>query len=89
MGPEYGTLYSTPEEALASGDEPVLTIPMDDFLDALNDPEVQAMIARAHRMNQSGIEFMKEVAPNVFVVDPHLARRAEMHAVEDSPDQNQ
>ena len=81
-GPEYGVLYSTPEEARASSDEPVMTIPVKDFLEYLEDPKTQTAVANGRRLHESKIEFLTEVAPNLMIIDHHLARRAGMYAID-------
>lgn len=81
-GPEYGALYPTPEEARASTEEHVWTIPFKDFLEALENSKTQTVLATAHRLNQSDIEFMKEAAPNLMVINHHLVRRAGMYAID-------
>lgn len=82
QGPEYGFIYSSPAEARASAEEPAMIIPMKDFLECLERPETQAFLARTHRLTESNIEFVKEVAPGVLAVDHHLARRAGMYAID-------
>jgi hypothetical protein len=61
---------------------------MEEFEAALRDPKVIATLERARRLAGSNIQYMTEVAPNLFVVDHHLARRAQMHVVEDDPTQS-
>lgn len=50
--------------------------------DMLEDPVIQERLERVHRMSKSRVKFMKRVAPDPWVIDGSLARRATMRVVE-------
>jgi hypothetical protein len=82
QGPEHGRLYSTPEEALES--EPVMALSAEDLREQAQIPAVRERLERVRRMSESRVNFMKQVSPNLWVIDIHSARRAVLHVVEDT-----
>jgi hypothetical protein len=56
-GPEHGKAYATPEEAreaVEAGEDVPVEIPMDRFMESLNSPKVQALLADAAEIELNG-----------------------------------
>lgn len=62
-GPEHGKAYATPEEAreaVEAGEDVPIVIPRDRFMESLNNPKVQALLADAAEIDLDAVTVLPE-----------------------------